>query len=365
MNKNQRNPGLKQFLWLAAILGILLLAQPQPAFSASRQNVTLLYFRVSAQGNGILLEWETGTELNTAGFRIERGSGGVFTPLTNIGFILATGSPTIGSSYSAVDDTAVSGSTYTYRLIEVENNSTEVNVGEETITYTITPTPTTIAIGGGGGGTAPTAPPPTKTPTPPPTATATAAATQAANTASTPQPTPTNTRVPTSTPTTAPTNAPASGQNPNNPAASSPATPALQLPGSVPIVEAQEPPPTVLSESYPAPTNPNSQPNNPANPQPQTLSQPQPAAESTTYPGSNNATPTPFPAGYVPGSPITIIGSDQSPEATATESAVQTAQARQTAGRLFLWGGFIITFLIFIIAVISSMLLFTRQQVKN
>lgn len=363
MKKSQRNPGLKQFLWLAVVLGILLLVQPQPALSAPRQNVTLLYFRVSAQGNGVLLEWETGTELNTAGFRIERGSGGIFTPLTNIGFILATGSPTIGSTYSAVDDTAVSGSTYTYRLIEVENNSTEVNVSEETITYTITPTPTSIAIGGGSGGTAPTAPPPTKTPTP--TATATAAATQNTNTTSTPQPTPTNTRVPTSTHTAAPANAPASGQSQNSPTASPPATPALQLPGSVPIVEAQEPPPTVLSESYPAPAYPNSQPNNPANPQPQTLSQPQPAAESTTYPGGNIATPTPFPADYVPGRPVTIIGSDQSPEAAATESAVRMTEARQTTGRFFLWSGFIITFLIFIIAVISSMLLFTRQKAKN
>lgn len=80
-------------------------------------------------------------------------------------------------------------------------------------------------------------------------------------------------------------------------------------------------------------------------------------------------TPTPFDSGYVPPAtavpaadvaPQTIIGSEApAPTAVATLPISQSALVRN---RAILWAGFLITLLIFGIAVYGAMLLYTRRR---
>jgi hypothetical protein len=122
--------------------------------------VTLLYFRGKGINNGIRLEWATGTELDTVGFRIERSnsSAGPYALLADIGFVPSEAPPDglTGAQYDALDNSGtINGVTYWYRLIELESSGTEnrtapisvtagLAVPTSTSTSTPTRTPTTI-----------------------------------------------------------------------------------------------------------------------------------------------------------------------------------------------------------------------------
>lgn len=77
----------------------------------------------------ITIEWETETEVNTAGFNIYRSQG------PELGFqrlnqqlVPSQGGPVAGASYRFVDDSVEAGQTYYYRLEDVElDNSTEMH----------------------------------------------------------------------------------------------------------------------------------------------------------------------------------------------------------------------------------------------
>jgi len=75
----------------------------------------------------IRIEWETETEVDTAGFNIYRREGeeGEFVQL-NEQLIPSEGSPVTGASYVYVDENVASGQTYYYQLEDVEfDNSRE------------------------------------------------------------------------------------------------------------------------------------------------------------------------------------------------------------------------------------------------
>ncbi len=135
--------------------------------------VGLRYFRGVPLDNSVRLEWETGTEQNTAAFKILRGpsEAGPFEFLENIGLVPAVGNPQAGATYERTDDTALNGVTYWYQLIEVETNNNEVILA--TIEVFVDPPSGGIEPPGGGSGTPPagTSPPtsttePTITPLP-------------------------------------------------------------------------------------------------------------------------------------------------------------------------------------------------------
>jgi hypothetical protein len=69
----------------------------------------------------VTIEWETETELETAGFQIYRSTSpaGEFSLITN-DLISSKGSPVSGASYTFVDKEVVAGETYFYILEEVE-----------------------------------------------------------------------------------------------------------------------------------------------------------------------------------------------------------------------------------------------------
>jgi hypothetical protein len=236
------------------------------AAGAEPTAIVLLYFRGSGLNDAVYLEWATATEFETAGFRLERShnENGSYLALDNIGFIPAEGLGLEGAEYEAIDDTAVNGQLYWYKLVEIEwggtqNRSDPISVMAGIATPTATATHTPVA-------TATTGWTPTNTPLPtattgsssgPPaaaTATATALATLPAMPTATTTPinaaTPAATATPVaafSTPTAVPM--PATVQaGPTRPALTPTATGAAVL---------SQPPATAVAESgYPAPERP-------------------------------------------------------------------------------------------------------------
>ncbi len=125
-------------------------------FAAPAANVGLTRFEVIPLDNAVRLEWDTDTELETAGFMIMRGQNNAFDYLadpTGSGrlFIVSEGGPASGFNYVHVDETVVNGDTFTYRLIEVEVDGSEILHAESTITVGIVPTNTPIVVGISGG----------------------------------------------------------------------------------------------------------------------------------------------------------------------------------------------------------------------
>ena len=87
--------------------------------------VTLVYFRASVQTGAVLLEWETATELDNAGFFINR-SLSQSSGYSRIGdFIPARGDPLLGATYQYADRNVSNGVQYWYKLetIDIQQNS--------------------------------------------------------------------------------------------------------------------------------------------------------------------------------------------------------------------------------------------------
>ncbi|MCP4426986.1 MAG: hypothetical protein GY803_21050, partial [Chloroflexi bacterium] len=211
------NKRLAQILLFFSV-GLLILARSAHIQAETPASVDLLYFTATPQENGIRLDWKTETELNTAGFEIHSpATNGDFEKLDNIGFVPARGNTTTGATYSALDDLAVYGQTYTYQLVEIETDSDLIVQETVTIAFIIAPTATPIVVDpGDGSGDAPTQTPPTSSPTPsatpmntavPANATATPSNQQATATP-TPPPTATNSSPANASPTLRPTTAP-------------------------------------------------------------------------------------------------------------------------------------------------------------
>lgn len=372
------------------LLGSAIVAQALPP-----RSVGLVSFDATALTNGARLEWETATELETAGYIVKRSvNGGSFISLPDIGepgytdtdgnpagFILAEGGPAEGAEYQEVDDTAQGGNTYAYMLVEIEYSGSEVELDTAVVTlaepptstHTATPTAQPTATNMAVPTTASTsAPAVTNTAQPVVVATATATPTrQATATATTAAATPTATMrataVPTSLPPTATPTAQqvavseTSGQEGDqNPASSS---------GNVVFAQEGEPTATAVP-STPAPENTDTEAGYPATQnqaEPETnvqndLASPTPISlEATPYP----AAPTTAPEEGGNGTPVVpVIGSqDSNQEEANAANATPSSQNREAQlGRLYLWGGFVLSLLIFITTVVATILLFTRKR---
>jgi hypothetical protein len=148
--------------------------------------VDLVSFTGTEQDNSILIEWETATELDNAGFFITRTID-LQQPYEDIsGFIPAEGSGVIGAQYQFIDNDVTIGNVYYYKLESVDTSQnvqtygpiivsyqvpTQTNTPSSTLTPSITLTPSRT-------GTPKTSTPtitrtPTKTRTPLPTNTST------------------------------------------------------------------------------------------------------------------------------------------------------------------------------------------------
>jgi hypothetical protein len=153
------------------------------AFQGVEAAVELLYFIATSQDDGILLEWETGNELDNAGFFVTRSTSAAGSYETISEFIDAEGEGIGGAEYDFLDTDVTSGVLYYYILEAIDINQAVETHGPITGTFSSQPTNT-----------------PTPTITSTPTRTNTPTGTKKTKTA-----TPTVTRTPTKTRTSVPT----------------------------------------------------------------------------------------------------------------------------------------------------------------
>ncbi len=328
----------------------------RPAIQAlPPQNVELISFGLISLNNAIRIEWETATELETAGYKIMRGDLPVnYQDLPDIGIVPAEGSPALGAKYAVVDETAVNGNTYFYQLIEIEENLNEKEIASGSVVPGIqpTPTPTGIAIGGGTPANTPLPGQPTNAPT----ATATQPATAAPNATASPTATPNGRATATRTPT----------------ASATPTATATNTPG---IAAAQ---PTHTPTPVPSPTNYFDNSGNTVFAQgddEQTgYPGPEPTAPSadTAYPGGAaptiappaDAPPTPYPAAAnTPANTnLPVIGSQGADGGSGEPTGNIAGDGSESGGLGLLWIGFIIAFLVFAAGVVGSIYFFARKR---
>ena len=81
--------------------------------------ITLVSFTAQAGADGVALAWETGTEIDNAGFNLYRATSadGSYTQVNDT-LIAAQGDPVSGGSYSFLD--AVGYGTFYYKLEDVD-----------------------------------------------------------------------------------------------------------------------------------------------------------------------------------------------------------------------------------------------------
>ncbi len=105
-------------LWLVVGIGLILYHFANPA--------------------SIQIEWDTATELDTAGFYIYRaGQPTDEFQRVNQKMIPSVGNATSGGSYSYADEDVAAGETYYYLLEEVENDSSANRYEDEIFSYTV------------------------------------------------------------------------------------------------------------------------------------------------------------------------------------------------------------------------------------
>jgi hypothetical protein len=352
---------------LTLLLGAVLITQAAPP-----RSVGLLSFEATALANAVRLDWETATELETAGFIVKRSvNSGPFISLPDIGvpgfidaagnpagFVIAIGGPAEGGIYQVMDADVQAGNDYTYKLIEVENDNNEIELEMQSVTFASAPTNTPTAL-------------PLVTTASDSTATAT--------------------RLPDSTAPSIPTMIPAATatQAANNGTANAPAAASPTMPTVVPASQ----PATATERSQGGDQGaPNTTTNNNVLAQVETTATAVPPTppETTTngengYPGieaqseptAGPAAPTPVPlepavtayplatpsAGQDGATPVVPVIGSQSDTNEANLSQ-GTGGRDQQLGRIYLWSGFLLGFLIFITTVVATILLFTRKRTQ-
>lgn len=99
--------------------------------------VELTSFTGSVQGDGVLLQWETATELNNQGFEIERSSS--TQEWSKIGYVPGFGTTTERKTYSYMDNNVSEGKYY-YRLKQLDFDGSFAYSDEVEVLVDLTPT---------------------------------------------------------------------------------------------------------------------------------------------------------------------------------------------------------------------------------
>lgn len=192
------SPRISRWIFLVLLTGIIL-AIPATVFA----NVTLVEFIPSEEDGYVRLDWETASEIDTAGFYVLRSTTGgnlpgdyATIPLTDVEtgetdpFVPPKGD-LIGALYAYYDQNVTAGTTYYYFLQAVESTTDDSQYFG----------PYTITLSGGSPTVTPTA---TSTATPSPTPTATQTGATSVSPSATPTPSVTPTRTQTSLPSSTP-----------------------------------------------------------------------------------------------------------------------------------------------------------------
>ena len=88
----------------------------------SMSYVQLLSFTASSSGDDIVLSWETGVEIDNAGFVIYRSEAGVQDYRCISGLVPAQGSAVSGASYAFVDEDVMQGVSLEYWLVDIDTS---------------------------------------------------------------------------------------------------------------------------------------------------------------------------------------------------------------------------------------------------
>ena len=145
----------------------------------------------------VFVEWETATEIDTAGFYVQRSLTNGTNSYTRVsGFEPAEGDSVTGALYDWIDETTTLNTTYYYRLEEIPTDAAQPSIMHD---------PVLVVAGGVSTNTPTVSPTATHTPTPTPTRTPTLTLTPRPGTTST------NTPVPTDPPVVIATPQPATG----------------------------------------------------------------------------------------------------------------------------------------------------------
>lgn len=326
--------------------------------------VSLISFDAVPLNNAVRLDWETGSELNTLGFRIKRAaSGGSAVYLDYVGdngFIPGVGGVAIGGTYSVTDNRVQNGQVYTYILMEVETSSNETEAGRDTVTVGILPTNTPVVISGPGSSTA-TAKPGTS-------AGSTVTATPSANQQATSTPpggfvtiTPNSAQSLTSSVQNSDTTNIA--QTTDNTTASdttrSGEVSSASL-GGVSEVFAQAETIETNSNGSLAPQPQNEYPGD----EPTATAVPDPYDVDTSNTTVDEAVVDDAVAYETVSTPVPVIGSTDGYSGTQADEPTNinsSGNASANQGRIFLWLGFIVALLIFATGLIGTILLFSRK----
>lgn len=327
--------------------------------------VDVAVFNLTPLNNAVRIDWETATELNTAGFRIKRATTGgneeFLDYIGENGFIPAAGNVTTGSTYTVTDNQVQNGSVYTYILFEVENSGTETEQERATVTVGLpsTNTPAPISGGSGNDNNATATPRPTETATQRATATLTKSSTTTAPPTNTPPSfvtvTPKSVQ-PTASPTPSP-NPVNNNQSRDTIANANNDNEEIETTGTtitgVTEVLAQEDSTTETGEIA-AQTDIDLT---------QQTQDGYPGVTATAVSSADEVYPNDTANNDTVATPVPVIGSSQGYTGTESDTPNTTNGTASTSqGQIFLWLGFIVALLIFITGLIGSIILFTRKS---
>jgi hypothetical protein len=135
-------------LFSALLLLLIFLAGSNFRLPAGRAAVTLLYFSAIPENQQVRLVWQTATELNNAGFFVQRSSqqNGSYIRV-NPDIIPAQGDSLTGASYTYTDTNLTNGVQYWYRLEMIDLGQNSTYTAPVFVTVGATPTPTTVVTG--------------------------------------------------------------------------------------------------------------------------------------------------------------------------------------------------------------------------
>lgn len=111
--------------------------------------ITLVEFSVTQEETSAILEWETASEFNNDYYRIDRSQDGIV--WNYFGTVQGAGTSSERSNYQLIDDAPLNGVSY-YRLTQVDNNGTKLEIGIESLQfleqadYRIQPNPATTVV---------------------------------------------------------------------------------------------------------------------------------------------------------------------------------------------------------------------------
>ena len=113
---------------------------PAKGYSGSGDTyIDLVSFTARPAGSSVVLDWETGAEIDNAGFVVYRAVAGTFDYEQISDLIAAEGAPASGASYSFIDRDVEPGVSYNYWLVDIDTSGKWTAHGPATARLSLRP----------------------------------------------------------------------------------------------------------------------------------------------------------------------------------------------------------------------------------